>query len=111
MSEESVSELRASLFALDGRVEQLERQFSQTLMAVVKGLKGSDDGSTDGLYESVRKLRAEQASLHAKVSAVESTVGQHERDKNQVIGGGKATHLIVILGSGLLAWLITRFGK
>ena len=93
------------------RISQMEEQVANTLLAVLQGLKGSDDGKGEGLYESVRKLQNELHKLHLRVEAIAATVGQHESDKNQVIGGSKAAHLIVVLGSGLLAWLITRYSK
>jgi hypothetical protein len=106
-----IAHVKASLAGLDGRVEQVEGQLANTLLAVLKGLKGSDDGTTDGLYEGVRKLRVEQSAMHQRIEGLATTVAQHEKDKNEVVGGARTLHLLVVLGSGLLAWLITHLSK
>lgn len=106
-----IAHLKDSLAGLDGRVEQVERQLAQTLLSVLKGLKGSDDGKDDGLYESVRKLRSEQSLLHAKIESTASMVALHEKTHNEVAGGARALHIIVVLGSGLMAWIVTHLSK
>jgi len=117
-AESKLASAMSDLTAMDARLTRVEDDYQKTLMAVLKGLKGGDDGTSEGLYENVRRLRVEQASLHEKVAALHKTVSElndtvdvHEKDKQRVIGGGYALWLTVSAVSALVTVIITMMMK
>lgn len=100
-------QMKVDLAALDLRLAQAERQLTTTLLNIMQGLKGSDDGKDGGLYENVRKLGVEQAALRTRLDLMASTVNQHEQDKQQIVGGTKTLYAAVVAISGLVSYLVS----
>ena len=46
---------------------------------MLKGLKGSDDGSGDGLYERVRAINQMQLTLLSRLASVEQTLAAQSK--------------------------------
>lgn len=103
------------------RVGLLEKQQHDTLLEILKGLKGTDDGARQGLYDQMRSTVSDMARLGARitemqlqVTALAAKVSDHETDRQRVIGGGKAVWLL-ISGAGALGafvgWLISTGSK
>jgi len=104
---EEIEILRREIHAQSLRIANLEGQFQTTLLSVLKGLKGSDDGSGDGLYERVRSINQMQMTLLNRLAAVEKLVGEHDMDKKAVILSGRTLWFAVTLVAGLVAWLVS----
>lgn len=99
------------------RVALLEKQQHDTLLEILKGLKGTDDGARQGLYDQMRTTVSDMTRLGARitetnlqVTALAAKVADHETDRQRAIGGGKAVWFL-ISGAGaigaLLGWLIS----
>lgn len=109
---ENIEQVRGELMLLRERMDKVEESISDTLINVLQGLKGSDDGKDGGLYEKVRNLREEQATLRASVVRLEATVAQLEAGKEQVKGGAKTIEFLLSGGAGgLLGWLLSMAAK
>lgn len=112
MRMENIEQIRGELVLLRERMDRVEESISDTLIKVLQGLKGSDDGKDGGLYEKVRKLHEEQASLRGSVIKLELAVAQLEAGKEQVKGGAKTIEFLLSGGAGgLLAWFASMAAK
>lgn len=112
------AELRHEIAQLSTRVASLENQYQTTLLSVLKGLKGSDDGDGLGLYERVRSISTMQQALMARfetwesnatarIVALEKAYAEHAAEKQAVIFSGKALWFVVVAVSGMIAFLVS----
>lgn len=109
---ENLEHCKSELVQLRERVDKIEESIASTLLNVLQGLKGSDDGKDGGLYEKVRKLHEEQAALRSVIVKMETTVAALEASKQQVTGGAKTIEWLISGGAGgLIGWLASMGSK
>jgi len=109
---ENLEHVHRELTQLRERMDKVEQSISDTLINVLKGLKGSDDGKDVGLYDKVRRLHDEQTKLRANIGKLEISVAQIEASKEQVKGGAATIKFLLSGGAGgLLAWLASMAAK
>lgn len=92
---------------LEPRVEQLEQQYSQTLLKILSGLNGHADGSKGGLYENVRALQGEVRALTASVAELMKVVGEQEKTRQQLVGAYAACAVI----GGVVGFVASTLSK
>jgi ERCC4-type nuclease len=68
------------------RLDQLEDNYSETLLKILSGLNGQADGSKGGLYENVRALQVEVKALTASVAELMKVVAEQEKTRQQLVG-------------------------
>jgi len=103
------------------RVALLEKQMHDTMLEILRGLKGTDDGTRQGLYDQMRSTVSERARLGSRitetqlqVTALAAKVADHETDRQQVIGGGRAIWFMISGAAaigGFAGWLVSMSGK
>ncbi len=129
--EQNRSDIQRLNAALDGsriewaklaeRIALLEKQMHDTMLEVLRGLKGPDDGTGQGLYEQMRasmgeisRLGARLTDIQLQVNALAAKVTDHETDRQQVIGGGRAVWFIISGAATIgafIGWLLSVGSK
>ena len=108
-----LDQVKAELLRLSDRVTHLEVQMRSTMLEILKGLKGPDDGTRQGLYDQMRSVMADVARIQLQMNSIAASLSEHEKDRQRVIGGGKTLWFIVSGSAGigaLLGWLLSSGG-